>query len=366
MTVRTDRAHRIVSVGSGGRLARPLASSWLALVASAAVTFASGAAHAATACMKDADCVKGFICQTSEFAACPDIACAPNEPCPVCTPTTSSECVPGPCSADSDCATGMVCFSQVETSGCATPAAPPCAAGVECPPDPAVDAGSCTSTTTTVKSCVPRYDLPCTASADCGANFTCVPDRECGCSGSAGSGSVGSSTPSSGPSSNPSTVDDPAPAVAADAGTTTPSCSCTDLPTSHCEADVIDCTVASDCPAQWSCAEPPSAATGCSVSRSVDGSTISNCVQTSVQNVCQPPYSDLGVGQSFNGSATSGSAEGAPQAASDTAEGTGSAPKTSTQGGCQVGSGPVDLSSGAWLGLLGIAAFARRRKAERA
>jgi len=173
---------------------------------------------------------------------------------------------------------------------------------------------------------------------------------------------MGSSTPSSGPS-----PDDPAPAVAVDAGTgtTRPSCSCTDLPTSHCEADVIDCTVASDCPAQWSCAEPPSAATGCSVSQSVDGSTISNCVQTPVQNVCQPPYSDLGVGQSFNGSATSGSA-GAPQAAADTAEGSGSAPKASTQGGCQVGSGPADLGSGAWLGLLGLAAFARRRKAERA
>ena len=65
--------------------------------------------------------------------------------------------------------------------------------------------------------------------------------------------------------------------------------------------ELIDCTVASDCPAQWSCLEPPSAATGCSVSRSADGSTTSDCVQTPVQNVCQPPYSDLGVGQSFNG-----------------------------------------------------------------
>jgi MYXO-CTERM domain-containing protein len=354
--LRTDRP---VSVG---RLARPLASSWLALVASAAVTFASGAAHADTACMKDADCVKGFICQTSEFTACPDIACAPNEPCPVCTPTTSSECVPGPCSTDSDCATGMVCFSQVETSECATPAAPPCATGVECPPDPAVDAGSCTSTTTTVKSCVPRYDLPCTASADCGANFTCVADQECGCSGSAGPPLQGSSTPSSGPS----TPDDPAPAM--DSGTTAPSCSCTNLPTSHCVANVIDCTAASDCPAQWSCSEPPSAATGCAVSRSADGSTTSNCVQVPVQNVCQPPYSDLDVGQSFNGGATSGLAEGTPTAASDTGAGAGasSGSKASTQGGCQVGSGPVDLSSGAWLGLLGIAAFARRRKAERA
>jgi MYXO-CTERM domain-containing protein len=102
------------------------------------------------------------------------------------------------------------------------------------------------------------------------------------------------------------------------------------------------------------------------VTRSADGSTTSNCVQIPVQSVCQPPYSDLGVGQSFNGGATSGSAEGTPAAAGDTAEGASSAPKASTQSGCQVGSGPADLSSGAWLGLLGIAAFARRRKAERA
>ena len=89
-------------------------------------------------------------------------------------------------------------------------------------------------------------------------------------------------------------------------------------------------------------------------------------MQIPVQNGCQPPYSDLGVGQSFNGTATSGSAEGTPAAARDTAEGAGSAPKASTQGGCQIGSAPADPSSGAWLGLLGIAAFARRRKAERA
>src|ERR1019366_6595851 len=341
------------------------------LLAPTVVTFSSDAARADTSCAKDADCVKGFIGQTSQLEACPDIACAPNEACdpPPCTSTSVSECVPGPCTADGNCAAGMACIAQAVN--CATPAAPPCAAGQTCPPGPAVDAGACGSP---VKQCIPRYDLPCQASADCGEGFPCLADTECGCAGSAGTGS--SPTPSTSPSAG-GTPDQPA--SAADAGTTSttpspapsPMCSCTTLATSHCSVNVIQCTTASDCPAQWSCLQPPTAVSGCAVSDTADGSTTCTPIAPPpVQSVCEPPYLNVGSDQGF-GSETSGSgsapplASGGPSGAGSNTGAGGSTAGPENTAGCQMGPGPADVSVAGWAGLFGLAAFARRRSRAR-
>jgi len=357
--------HTSPSTHSRAPARRRLASSLGALVGAAVVVLTPGAARADTSCAHDSDCVKGFICQTSSTEACSNIACAPGEECdlPACTPSTVSECVPGPCTTDNDCADGMVCFAESDGEACSTPAQPPCPKGAECPVA-AVDAGSsCTSTT--VKECVPRYVPPCNADADCGAGFTCVADQECGCSGSAGSGAVSPpGTPVVGP-------DDSAPAV--DAGVSTPNCSCTTLSTSHCQANVIPCSVSGDCPSQWSCAPSPSAVSGgCAVGVSVDGSTTTtDCsnmvVTTPTQNVCEPPYSDLDLG----GGATELSGAGSTSAtdtsgtAPTASPASGSASGGSSQGGCAVASGRSEAGAGGWLALFGLAAFARRRRSAR-
>jgi MYXO-CTERM domain-containing protein len=357
--------HTVTYTLTHDRLVAPIfASSLLSLLAAAAVTFTSGAAHAGPSCSKNSDCLKGFLCQTSSAVACPEIACAPNEPCipPVCDTTPVSACVPGPCSADSDCATGMACVAQAQN--CATPATPPCAAGATCP-TVVVDAGACGST---VKQCIPRYDLPCQADSDCGSGFTCKADQECGCAGSGGTSGTGSPPVGTTTTTGAGAPDQPAPAV--DGGAAPPSCSCTNLPTSHCEINVINCQATGDCPAQWSCVAPPSAATGCAVSASVDGAatTTNNCTPVVTDpgpSVCEPPYADLGIGQSFGGAnGSTPTAAGSPKAVSDVASTTPG--QNDAGGGCQMGSGPADVSVGAWAGLFGLAAFARRRRGQRA
>ena len=354
---------------------RLFASSLLTVLAPAVVavvTFASGAARASTSCAKASDCAKGLTCQTTGATACPDIGCAPNEVCanpPACNPTTVMECVPGPCSADSDCADGMVCFARAQTS-CSSPAAPPCSAGVKCPPVD-LDAGGCTSTT--VKECVPRYVPPCHVDTDCGGGFTCVADQACWCSGSASGGSTGPGTATT-PSSSGDDASGSPPTAADDAGFAVPLCGCTAQATSHCQAKTINCNVASECPALWACVQPPSAITGCAVSRSTDGGPSSTtCMPPTpvpVQSVCEPPYRDLGISQGFGAGESTGSAPpraGDPTGTAGTASDRGAAgPGASSQGGCQLGSGPVDASAGAWLGLFGVAAFARRRRSQRA
>jgi MYXO-CTERM domain-containing protein len=365
----------VPSTGPSSRtsLASPsIVSSLAALLGAALVTFAPVTARADTTCSHDSDCVKGFICQTNTVNACPDIACAPGEECnlPPCMSTTTSVCVPGPCSADSDCASGMVCFEQAVN--CTTPAEPPCPSGGDCPVVD-VDAGATCSGST--KSCVPRYVPPCTADADCGAGFSCVADQACGCSGSAGNGGggtvVGPKTPTNAP-------DEPAPAV--DGGSTTPpDCSCTDLGTNHCQAKTINCGTVSDCPAQWSCEQPPSVSSGCAVGVSADGSPIAtDCTPIQlppVQSVCEPPYYDLG----FSGGSGEGLSAAAPTTGTDNA-GSGSASKGATpsasgasgsdssdQGGCSMSSSPSDArGAGVWAALIGLAAFTRRRRASRA
>jgi hypothetical protein len=327
-----------------------------ALAAAAVVTFAPAARAGATDCKADSDCVKGFTCQTSTATACPDIACAPNEPCnpPPCTPQTFSQCVPAPCSGDSDCATGMVCYEQAVNCVTTEPACPP---NAECAEPAAVDASaSCGGTT---KTCVPRYVPPCSADADCGAGFTCVADQSCACGGSAGGSAGGTGTVV--PPTSASAPDEPA----VDAGSVPPvSCSCADLSTKHCEMKTIACGAASDCPSMWTCAQPPSATSGCAVAPSEDGA-VTKCEPietTPVQSVCEPPYID------YTGSYGLSAGEATPTAGDVYNGGSGAAPKsastpsaTSDQGGCAMGSGPAGAEGGAWVALLGFAALMRRR-----
>ncbi|HEY3667190.1 MAG TPA: hypothetical protein VGL19_14370, partial [Polyangiaceae bacterium] len=120
-------------------------------------------AFADSTCATDADCVKGWACQVTSSGGC-GYACASGQDCPPppdCTPPPDlKSCVPGPCKADSDCAAGMICYQSSVTS---CDPVPPCAPGSDCP-TPAC-------TTTTQSACIPRYDAPCKADADCGAGF---------------------------------------------------------------------------------------------------------------------------------------------------------------------------------------------------
>src|SRR5882672_4391159 len=279
--------------------------SLLALGTTAAVVLFSGTSQAGTLCTQDSECIKGFTCQDSFWVGCPEIACAPGQPCPApppCNPTVIKECVPGPCNGDSDCAAGMVCFSQTQTS-CPPVSAPTCAPGVKCA-SPDFDAGACT--TQTLKSCVPRYVPPCHVASDCGDGFSCVPDQQCWCTGSAGTGSIDGGRASSGgggvPTPAASNSSPPSPPTSFDSGVSLPDCGCTTLSTSHCEANMVTCTTASDCPAMWTCVQPPTAISGCAVAVSPDGSTTSDpCVPPTpvpVPSLCEPPYYEL-VGSGF-------------------------------------------------------------------
>jgi hypothetical protein len=88
-----------------------------------------------------------------------------------------------------------------------------------------------------------------------------------------------------------------------------------------------------------------------------------------VQSVCEPPYEGLaesagfGSGESYN-SASSGAVPTAAGASAPVAAPGPTGSAASTQEGCQVGRGAVDAGDGVWFGLFGLAAFARRRRAQ--
>jgi Cys-rich repeat protein len=364
----------------------------------AGALFEAGSAAADSSCTQNSDCSKGFSCQVIGGTACPGYAC-PAEidggqacaPPPACTPQTIMGCEPGPCNTDSDCAAGMVCNADSYETCAAPPAEPKCPANADCGPAPAVDAGACT--TTVVKTCVPRYDLPCTVSSDCGDGFTCVPDTEtvCSAAGSAGSGSAGSG---SGSGSGSGTVSPPPsppamtspPAAPVDASTEPPSCTTTTLPTSSCQVNTISCVTDTDCPSTWTCAAQSVAVSNVCVGPAQtvgeDAAPQPVCTGGSsppAQMQCEPPYYN-GPGVGFaNGSSTAGGAvpvadpQGTdPQGTASgsnggatAASGSASAPKDVT-GGCAVGSPGTRAPGGASLllvlGLGALGRLARRRE----
>lgn len=343
-----------------------LRGSLVTLVALGALASGRTAAAAPTSCSEDSDCTKGFTCQVVGASGCPAYACpaqtgAPDvqtcPPPPACNPQVVKGCLPGPCSTDSDCATGMVCHGDSYTN-CPVLAPPP-----SCPPNadcaaPAADAGACT--TTTVNSCVPRYDLPCTVDSDCGDGFTCVPDTVTSC---AGGGSAGSGGAVGAPATGTAIVVDAGIVVTGpdDASPPPPTCTTTTGSTSSCRANAIACAASSDCPATWTCvAQPQPASVVCAGPASFDGS-IPACGPFDAgpaQSLCQPPYADLGSPQAAG--STSGSSGAPVPAAAE--NGTAEGGTAGSSGGCQVAAPGAPAGEVSLLVLLGLTALSRRRR----
>lgn len=274
---------------------------WMSL--GALVCLWSSAARAQT-CTESSDCPKSFTCQAFESGACPASApCEAGKECPApppCEVVTSHACVPGACATDADCADFMVCHAST-ISTCAAPVAQP---AIDCPPNqvctsptPALDAGSCSETTS--KTCVPRYELPCQKDADCGDGFSCVAGQECSCSASAGKAAApvpavdGGSADAFAPPVEPKPVD---------GGTS--SCECHPTETKSCQAKQIDCKSDADCPSTFLCQTYGGGSATCMVSP--DGGA---CVERKVESFsyqrCTPRY----YGGTLGGVAKDGSAQ---------------------------------------------------------
>jgi hypothetical protein len=367
----------------------------LAVLAAVGALFASVAAHAGTPCTQDSDCIKGFSCQTLSVGGCaePAIACAAGEACdastvaPIdCNVPEQHACEPGPCTTDADCASGMTCLASSSKS-CSSPA---CA-------DPSQ--GCSTTVTCTMvtgpSTCIPNYELPCTADADCGDHFTCTPGTTISCWGSGGStgGAAAGGTGASGAG---------APLVAEDAGsapttgtptTGTPTSGCTTMPsgTSGCVPDRINCTTDGDCPATWSCTGSLEgvATAGCAtgVPSEVDGAApptpCDPVPPVSTPTYCVPPSYGSPAGSPLGTSASTGGGSGSNQRGttsgtmtSGSSAGTSTAPTTPAaqsneaatpadgSGGCGVGGGASGAAG--WLFAAAMAfgvGLVRRRRA---
>ncbi len=215
----------------------------LLLAAGVALFSFQAHAQAQSTCATSAECGKGFSCEVVGGTACAGVACPDNGmPCPApppCEPQTILGCVPSTsCTADTDCAEGMVCHSEM-TSVC-TGAAIACAPGQNC----VLPAPSCTSTV--VNRCMPKYALGCQLAADCGEGFDCVPEQICTCSGGSGTATPTSTTPPAGAGGSANSGPIPAPP-------TDPSCTCTAGPTSVCQPKDLPCATSASCPSTWSC-----------------------------------------------------------------------------------------------------------------
>lgn len=343
-------------------------------------------------CAANADCPKGFACEvTGGSGGCAGLApaCEPGQECPTpepvdCVTEEYKSCVPAPCTADTDCAEGMVCYEH-KTEACTSSDAP-CSRDGVCP-----EPTEPTCTTETEKRCLPRYVVPCTASADCGAGFDCVAFEECTCSGGAAGGfdSGGSSgaEPGAGGGAEPTPVPaelDAGAGVAVDAGTGTgDGCTCTPSEVKYCKPQEITCTAATDCPDTWTCEQLKSGGGTASCTRpDGDAGVEADCTviepePTVTESFCMPPFADLGFGvgrdgevQASSGGGTAGGENTKDGALAPTAEGD-STEETATEddgGLCSVtrARGQDGSAAGLALSLLGLFVVlgrARRRAA---
>lgn len=313
------------------------------LLALSSLSLASRPAHAHGSCSADTDCVKGWTCQVSGGSACTSPACPPGEKCEAqptdCTPVEYKSCQPGPCRADSDCASGMVCYTHTDTD-CAPSA---CAAGQECPP-PACEPK-------TESACVPRYVLPCSTATDCGPGFQCASSGEqCACSGSA-------------PQPEPTPEE--------------PSCICEPSHEMRCQAATVNCSADSDCTPGWTCAVISSTSDCVTSSEPVPtpggdgqdgGKPVPECQPAVAVKACVPPYYELiqggrGVSHDSAGSPTFGIGEGTSNGAIPPTASDGSAPESTSSAGCSVKPGSRSGSALALLGVFGLFSALRRRRA---
>ncbi|HET7541182.1 MAG TPA: hypothetical protein VFK05_14995 [Polyangiaceae bacterium] len=346
------------------------------LLALSSLGLSSRPAHAESSCNADSDCVKGWTCQVSGGTGCASPACAPGEKCDPgpsdCVTEVFKSCQPGACQADSDCASGMVCYSHTETN------CPPiaCAPGQTCP-QPA-----CPSQV--VSACVPRYLLPCTTANDCGAGFQCESaGQSCACSGS------GTADPG-GNASGGSAQTQPLP----------PDCICEESKEMRCHAESVTCAADSDCSAGWTCAvvavsggcasapAPAPTPNGSGSSGSAGSSSAGtpmpqpDCAAPSEIKQCVPPYYgliqgarsvDLDLPSSPGESPAPSTGGPAPGAADNgTSNGTGVPPvaaedgsqgDTTASAGCSVAHAPRTSPLLAVFGALGVLSVLRRRRA---
>lgn len=352
-------------------------------------------------CASNAECPSGFVCEVvgqgcSGVAAepCPEGEMCEAPPPPDCQDYRA--CVAPPCMTNAECPSGMVCheysydkcdYPAEERPAC-DPAAPDCmmAAGSGAPPPPECEA-------VTERECVAPYTLPCSQNSDCGDGFRCVQYESCGCSGSSG----GATPPDSGdfapPAPEDAGVGGAGGEMAIDAGSPTdPDCECKPSGEFYCELVEQPCSDASECPAGFSCGADPNTgvstggcaapappppdgdAAGSGGAPAVDAGTAGGCEMMAappLPNVCLPPYWDMAGGggrggyeADGEGGPTKGTANdiGTPMASgAGSDDGDSGAPHATS---CAV-SEPGAQSSGllSLLGLLGVAALVRRRRA---
>jgi MYXO-CTERM domain-containing protein len=256
-----------------------------------AFPLALSAVASAEAVCGDVDCPANWECKTEE-QPCASTACDKGDcgAIPECTPSTYSYCSPLPCTDDSQCDAGMLCYSETHEE---CDSAPPCDGSGDCPTiEP-------TCSNVTVSACVPPYVAPCEVDDDCGTGFTCELEEDCVCStsGSSGgsAGSAGASgtggTSGSGEKAAPDAGAEPAPpadgsGATPDAGAPDdPSCICSKGERKTCNMKVVTCSVDEGCPSGWTCGDNPDRACWASS----DGS--SGC--EGPEKVCLPPWSDV-------------------------------------------------------------------------
>jgi len=254
-----------------------------------------------------------------------------------------------------------------------------------CPPNSPCDAGVVEKTpsmctTTTVKACAFKWQLPCNADADCRAGFTCKPTVSGACSGGGGSSGPGTMSGSGGtgtgtPRSGSGAAYPPAPA-ARDGGTdpTIPMCTTTMSFPGYCQPTVTTCNSDTDCPANWKCIESPDTAVDHAPSPAGSGGSSGGAPPPTVSaKMCAsavgPPVrggdktesaGTPGVGTGGTTHAGGPTDPAVPPATGNTAADNAATPAKSS--GCSIGGGASASGAGlAMLAVLGLLIRRRRR-----
>jgi MYXO-CTERM domain-containing protein len=370
-----------------------------AALAASILTAAGQAAYAQT-CASDKDCPQGHACHaTTVNVAEPD--CPPGAPCtkPDASPgpIVVMSCEPKTCAGDADCGAGMVCFAQTSRACSGGAAVAPCPRDQGCDAGPPVKMEPMCTTTTT-KTCMFTWQLPCNTAADCGAGFTCKPSETGSCSGSGGTPTPGMTTPgtmpgtgggsgSSGGAAPP--AQDPKVAPPGDAGAGRPAPPapvpppmCTTMVSypGWCAPTATSCKTDADCPAYWKCDVNPETpvSNGGTTRPGVplpppppDAGSFAPPPRVCVSALAPPQRAGDSKGESGgtptgptpttgNGGGTAGDLPAPPPSAGKADAGAGSTPTKSS--GCAVATGGGTPGGLIFATLLGIALVRRRRR----